>query len=295
MTDSYYADTSSIRKAGRSLASLLQSGELRTSVLAAIELLNGVTTSEDEFRRRRAGLLTLNGWIDGRMPEQVIFSCFQSLVDEFDFIEKRLWSLEFILNTLAHADTLADFRHALAATTLGFPLDYFASYDQKFESVFGRIVEIEAREIRGLFECADVPTVDPTRTIPSQVLSGNFAEFCDWLLADGTSLNESLTQMALATAAASLVIEAPTDELLSRIYHSYNNIGNVYLKAFSVKSIELIRTIAHGRRNDGMDVAHFLYLREGEVLVSEDSAQRELAGRIGVHAITLNELRDVLF
>lgn len=30
--------------------------------------------------------------------------------------------------------------------------------------------------------------------------------------------------MALATAAASLVIEAPSDELLSRAYNSYNNI-----------------------------------------------------------------------
>lgn len=157
MTDSYYADTSSIRKAGRSLASLLQSGRLRTSVLSAIELLNGVTTSEDEFRRRRAGLQTLNGRIDGRMPEQVIFSGFQALVDEFDFIEKRLWSLEIILNTLDHADTLADFRHDLDAATLGFPLDYFASYDQKFESVFGRVVETEAREVRRLLSVPTLP------------------------------------------------------------------------------------------------------------------------------------------
>ncbi|MEX2492003.1 MAG: hypothetical protein WD425_09615 [Nitrospirales bacterium] len=294
MNESYYADTSSVRAAGGSLASLLESGRLRTSVLVAIELFNGMTDSEDAFRKRRAGLRTLKREIDFRMPEQIIFSGFQALVDEFDFIENRTRSLEIILNALDQADTLADFRHALDAATLNFPLDYFASYDQKFESVFGRIVEIEAREVRCLFEDANAPKFDPTRTIPSEVLSGGLASFCDWLLADGNSLNESLTQMSLATVAASLVIEPPSDELIHRAYNSYNGIGYTYLKALSMKSTDLMRSNTHGQRNDGMDVAHFLYLHEGEVLVSEDLAQRELAERIGVSAITFNELRGSL-
>lgn len=294
MTDSYYADTSSIRRAGGGLASLLESGRLRTSVLVAIELLNGITQSEKEFRRRRSGLRTLNRWMEYRMPEQVIFSGFEALVDEFDFIEKRLESLTFIINTLDQVDSLFDFRYALEDVMLDYPLAYFTSYDQIFERVFVPGSETELREIRRLFESADVHQVDPTGTIPREVLAGSFKRFCDWLLTDKISLNESLTLMALAKSAAGMVIKTPSEELINRVYTSYNDIGYPFLKALSVKSTDLMCINSQGQRNDGMDLAHFLYLREGEILVSDDLAQRELAGRIGVRAITLNELRHVL-
>ncbi len=295
MADSYYADTSAIRAAGGSFASMLESNRLRTSVLTAIELLHGVTKSEDEFRRRRAGLRTLNGWIDGRMPEQVIFSSFPALSVEFNFIEKRLGSLANILKALDQTDTLADFGHALAAATPEFSLDYFASYDQRFESIFGRCTEAGAQEARRLFEGHDASNVDPIGMIPSEVLAGSFADFCHWLLTDAISLNEYLVKMGLAAEATNLAIESPSNELIYRVCNSYNGIGYNFLKVLTVKLTTQESTNQDCHRNDGMDVAHFLYLCEGEVLVSEDSAQRELAARIGVRAITLNELRDVLF
>ena len=83
-------------------------------------------------------------------------------------------------------------------------------------------------------------------------------------------MNESLTVWCLAQRSAKNIDQQDVEEVITDIYNSYNELNRVFVTAYSKSSLLNIGAQNLLGRNDANDLVHFLYVRDGFNLITED-------------------------
>lgn len=267
----YYLDTSTIRSSGNKLALIPCNINVQTSYLAVMEIITGIPSDsndidipkcEKEFKSRRNSLkylLDSNILIDEIWVDEVIDRA-------FNFPHKRLDSLYFtdsikILSTLvSQSSDYKTFISSLDSLRLRDELKNLQVFDEHTSKSF---TTSSYQQIKDALNC-------PNASFPSEQPPKKLSDIRDYLNSNrGLGLNYS---MALYSLCSRVAVE-PTEA----VYNSYNNELDIFLYVWAISGTDAIaKQDAYGR-NDGIDLLHLVYVKDGDTFVTGDNKIRELA------------------
>jgi hypothetical protein len=285
-----YLDTSAIRGQGGAFDAAGPRA-FTASALTFVELLNGIGTDDTSYTRRRSAIRRVieNSAIRviWEFPDQRITNCFGELQRAYQFIEKRVPSLQDILRLVQQHEGRGDFLTAEQGANVEYHLDYFEHLDNAFGQPF-RLATVDGNiQVRSMFDAArslDSPVV------PSFIRQGSFRDFCLWFRDQQRDLNRAITIAALARRAAVQVDSSQPDLLVRRFYDTYDGSIDLFVDALSHATMSMMSDMTGPGRNDPIDLAHFLYLSQRAGLVTNDKKLTEIAISVGVTVFSTVEL-----
>lgn len=284
-----YLDTSVIRARGNGLQRLADRASLRTSVLAVIELIQGVTSGEKQYDLRSSSLRALmksGVTIDWAMPEEIQVRCFSEITSRVSYRELRLDSLKGLVNAVIESSSLAGLQDRLLALKIDYPLDYFEQYDRGFGTSFINVVSSTNQTLNEAFAAARSGA--SSTLVPTEVIAAGRASFAQWFSSQLRPVNEAATVAGLARSAVATVgagvfgRELKEEEAVGLVHDSYDGTISAFVSAFSMRAMDYFAGLSAPARNDALDLAHFLYLREGDELVTDDVALGRVGRSVGV-------------
>ena len=139
-------------------------------------------------------------------------------------------------------------------------------------------------QIRDAFEKAKAGEVNTQ--VPPEILKAGFSKFCEWFSRECRTLNESITIHGIAVSVARDKAKTPSEDLVARIYESYDHSIDGFVSAFSRVAMS---PNALGR-NDALDLAHLLFVRPDWILVTNDVKMHKSAVDSGINVVTAAEL-----
>lgn len=287
----YYLDSSSLMTGVNAIPGKTDKYVFTTSVLAIIERLSGAGKDDKSFGRARSVFKMLNEskiQIDWKMPDYYLHSGFDYVNGRFQIVEERTPDLGKILKCLMDSKDRAEFIESEKKLQLKFPLEYFEIYDSSFGPNNPEKAKEEIEIVKQAFLLAKEGKYDSL--VPEEVLQQGFAKFSEWFAEQNGVLNDSLTVWSLAQRTAKSCGLELIDKNISEIYNSYNDKTRVFVTAYSKSSIRNIGAQNLPGRNDPIDLAHLLYLREGMHLVTEDKKMRQVAEAVPVKVFSITEL-----
>lgn len=290
-----YLDTSAVRALGKRLAQLSRPG-LCTSALTIVELIAAATSSEGQLNRIRPALnVLLTGSpvsIDWRLPEAFQATTFEWIRQNCRLQEQRLESLKELGSLVVSSSSLTDFREREAAANLRFPVEYWREFDFLFGEAYIESSRVTGLQLKEAFERAKRGE-DNIEVLGQAILDMTYPAFCRWFAKEHSLLNRSATIHALAhRLAADMTSGAPPDKLVSAIYETYDGSIDVFVDAFSWRSM-----VDHGEgrtagRNDALDLAHFLAIETNAVLSTGDRIMGDTAIASGLKIISPDQLES---
>jgi len=276
-----YLDTSAVRGLGARLASVQRQRSVFTSVLTVIELVSGLTAGEHEYRRRRANILDLvraGLRISWELPEGRIYQAFPFLGRIFKASENATGPLRSLMQRLEACPTLDLFEAVRCETTIKELLVWIDGYEERLSREFMEATNLGAGEVRRAFRAAPQEQLARLSRLGIRI-DGSLADLCQSLVAH--SLNRDLMLYALASGLSQTLVNDSSEEMLRAIFESYDHSIDAYIDAFAHYSTMKKGLGGSAGRNDGFDLAHFLYLVPGTALITEDTRMRDLARAIG--------------
>ncbi|MBY0383671.1 hypothetical protein K2X05_00805 [bacterium] len=292
----YYLDTSALRVLSKDLPEL-KAHPVYISVLGLIEIISRVRHSEQDFTRCKSTLSSIlkSGIkVDHRMPDQVLLSGFDLINKKYDFKEFRVDCLNKIIALTQECTSLEDFikKEKILSEAIKHPLEYFEIYDKSFGENFSQSFDSETKIIREAFDRVksglEIDTI-----VPKEVLNGSFPDFCVWFLDTQELINESATVFALAQRAVSdLTGFGHSAESQDEIYESYNGKTSAFVAAYSRLTMYVHKNGGRPGRNDPLDMAHFLYIGEGSILISNDKKMLQISNEIKCPAYDSSGLKE---
>jgi len=276
-TRSLYLDTSAIRRLGKKLVGWPGATNSYTSILAIVEILNGIAKDDREFRLRRSailGLLDAEIAIDWQMPQFRLRCAFPPLREKYDIYEKRNECIETLLRCLVKCQTLDDFTRHEAALRLEYGLSYFGAADEAIS--------------RAHIDAA-------TKWVPFTRLHFNDSSTVDlrqmFGLPPGASIAETAERIGasdfdfgLAVFAVTKVFAAQemnTEEFHDELFYSYDGSIDLYFRATCFQQWQEIGKNYMPGRNTGLDLEHLLYVSDGAQVVTGDIAMANSVLRAG--------------
>jgi phage terminase Nu1 subunit (DNA packaging protein) len=149
---------------------------------------------------------------------------------------------------------------------------------QRDEGKFMEATNLGAGEVRRAFRAAPQEQLARLSRLGIRI-DGSLADLCQSLVAH--SLNRDLMLYALASGLSQTLVNDSSEEMLRAIFESYDHSIDAYIDAFAHYSTMKKGLGGSAGRNDGFDLAHFLYLVPGTALITEDTRMRDLARAIG--------------
>jgi len=277
-----YFDTSALQSAGHRLLTLDVAKIGYTSVLAIVELVSGITISENNYRKRRLVLLHALGLpIDWQFPDVKTACSFELLRDKYDIYEKRAECLDKVLACIIASNTLTEFRSAEKARDLTHSIGYFEDFDAQIDRTWRR-GEGHRDFVKGLFEDSSKPRLLDLLGLPSDTGFRDFGE-----IFRRHPLNVGFSRyIVFCKLNETLQIEDTAEQ--DRVFRSYNGSIDYYLRGFGLWSADREYRGDRSRRNDGQDLAHLLHIVPDGTLVTEDKKMRKLAQEIGLPVMNLS-------
>jgi hypothetical protein len=199
----------------------------------------------------------------------------------------RLDPLRQILDALAVHDTREAFLKAEAELPIAYHLEFFEHFDDMFGEQFRTATDGLNRDMRAVFDDA---RQKPSAVVPEAVRQGSFQAFCAWFRDKQPLVNRSITILALAQRAAGATTSATDERFVSELYKSYDRSIERFVDAFSYSSMSMASDMSSPGRNDALDLAHVLYLKDETELATEDGKLRSIAVAIGVRVCGADEL-----
>jgi hypothetical protein len=255
----------------------------RTSALTLVEILNGIVDSDGQFNRRSAaikGVLDSRLVIKRQLPQELLAESFGVSLAGGD---ERNANLSGIALAVACASNREELTRALTGAGLLEALNGLNAYDFHMG---GLGVGDRSTLMRTAFDQEKMSFDTP---IPLDVLASGFEAACEDFLRNEEAVTAD-ARMALARALARTLTNTNIDRRARQLNSQYNCTADFYIRADSIQTIQTQINGGSRRRNDYADLAHFLYLTKHTVLVTDDSGMRKLAGKIGVEAISAEDL-----
>jgi hypothetical protein len=291
---SFYLDTNAIRKIGRNLSDVSKKVPVKVSVLGQIEILSRASA---DFQRCQSQLSIIEKsgiQIDKDMPDKLLLNGFDYVDNLCSFVEDRVPCLDKVIATLINSQNWPEFSDAESKLQLSHPFEYFYEYDKDFGVEFNKGFIEETKIIRRAFELAK--SGQAATLMPPEVLSGNFQNFCKWFLDKQELINESVTVNGLAQRAVSELqnFGIKGNHSVGEIHDSYNGKNSAFVGAISRLTMFTHANGGQPGRNDALDLAHLLYIREGDLLVTSDAKMIGLANEIGLPVKSPEEVLSYL-
>jgi hypothetical protein len=261
-----------------------------TSVLTLIELVDGMIASQDEYRRRRANLLDLEKahihiWWD--LPEARFYQAFPFLETVLAASENVIDPLRGLLKRVKTCASLDLFDPVLREPTTRDLLDWIGTYEERLSRNFIDAIRTGAGALRQVFQSTSAEQRDRARRLGLRV-DGSFSDFCHSLGAH--PLNRDLTLYTLVASLCGTWLEDSSDDTLRAVFESYDNSIDAWVDAFAHYSSLKHSQGGSAGRNDGFDLAHFLYLTPGVTLITEDTGMRAVAQAVGWPIASIDSL-----
>jgi hypothetical protein len=284
----YYLDTSSIRSAGSKLG-YCRGYSLFTSSWTVIELINGIRSDDKSFQKRSRSLKQLKNQrivIDWDTLSDKFYSNF-TYCAKLKFDSEISNNLQSLYKLVYRSDDIDNFRKSLGNILLTYNIDYFEDFDTDLGSSYVQNSIQSNIDIRSSLEREKMKA---DSLIPAEILNGNIQDFLQWIYSNPNFNFFSLMAYADSKAIIGLLNEYYSAELHEKIWQSYNNNNAIYTKAwFSYFSRELSKMNQPGR-NDFADLYHFQYLKNDDILVTEDKKMKEIAQEIDITVKSINDL-----
>lgn len=251
----FYLDTSALYHINKIPEKVLK--ESFYSIFGLLEIVAGVNS--DNFDKRRAILGSVKNLMiqqDDTFPEQLIFRAFDSC-EKYDYIENRNQGLNIIVQEIVDCASFADFQTVTKLKNKEFDFNYFVNrdvfYSENFLESTTRGNELIATELKDAEAKKIVELNDNIYNLNSR------RSVIDFLAK--SSVNSSITILALAQSVLNMLNEHPTDSEVEKIYNSYNGLINIFVEGMSAySSNQIINNWVPGK-NDSQDLIHMLYLR----------------------------------
>lgn len=276
---SYYLDTSAIRQIGAKLPELAQKTELKASVLGQMELLSRAGKEESYDRcKAQLHLLSKSGiQIDDNMPEKLTVWSFDYMVERTNFKDKRVPCLKKLVEFLLESSDCDDFKKRDEEANFSHPLEFWEIYDDEYGKSFNEAFVADTKMLREVFKDVQSGEKD-SPIVPGEILEQGFSSFCGWFMDNKGDVNFAATVNALAHVAANYI---SSPEAVAMIHDSYNGTNSAFVDAMSRLSMYTHMNGGSLGRNDALDLAHFLYVKEGSRLVTADVKMARLSASIG--------------
>ena len=286
MITRWYLDTSSIRTTGKILTDLCSTHTCFTSAFTLVEMLNGLRKDNSEFDRRAGGIRNLiasTAQIEWILYEDKFALGFDALETE----EHRIESLQKLIDALIKSENLNAFEARLRDLNLPFGADYFERLDAQLGPGY---IEGAVRGNPNVRDSFEREKNNPASLIPAHIRAGSYRDNLDYLLAM-PNLNRGMTILAFAKHLAIGTFDgSPKEADVERIFKSYNGKTEIFVRAYTHRSTLEMRDMSQPGKNEAADLAHFLYLRPGDGLITEDKKMRAAADAVGVPVVSAIEL-----
>jgi len=266
----YYLETSSIRKVGGNLQQVGAIDECRTSAFVLFELLTGLRENHDEYSQRKpaiAAVLDSGIAIEWSLPMSRLKQAYKKLQYHRDDES----TLRPIIDSARESSSSGHFVDLMNERQLMHSLEELERKDNDLAEALRVIAEHDSfRHGADAFFAERPPgaTEDEKERIYRQTRRW-MDSYC--LIALDAVVD------GIAYKCAVECIGEPTQEELEEISKSYDGSVRVFMKAFSYALVQYqARTVTPGK-NDLADLLHLVYLRDGDVLVSEEGRNKAVA------------------
>lgn len=253
---SYYLDTSIVRKWSNNLKKLSAKYDLRTSCLTVFELISGI--SEKDYTIRRASIQSL-------LNSNLI----QIDWDFYNIKQRRA----FKLNSLNE--------DGLAVKDLAYKLVESKSYDEFKSIVCKREEKCYSLELLSCFDNSVVCNSKKIAASANQLHKSMSKSERKALINDVKDKLLQVIQVDKEILISEMALDLSNSN--SRSDKAYLNTINNYDASldlfFSYSLLFSLSLECFGRnysKNDIFDLCHFLYLKEGDFIISEDSIFKDL-------------------
>lgn len=277
MSKDIYLETGALRSLGKSLEKLKELDRCYTSILSILELVSRATSSDADFKTIKPTLKRIKDLaihLDCKRPEEKISDSYSQKM--FDFKDSAMSDVLKCYEAVISTSTLNEYMEWEKTSGLKYKHDWIQYFDNDYTKVF---IEGQIQgnlEVRKAFEKYQEDPQDGL--FSDEELKLPFHEFIllfnslDRTLKTGETLfdlNYSISVHSFTTWFLSQVgIE--DEELHSKIYNSYNNNADVFMKAMAYYWAEKTSQMGQPSRNDLLDLYHFLYVTESNTIVSGD-------------------------
>lgn len=279
-----YLDTSAIR-AYSSGDTWLKDASAHTSILTAIELLDGSTASQYEYMRRRAAFrkITSMGVVlsSPYLPLLTVMRAFPYVHDLLEISTVDFETVAKLIDVMLQTESAAEFDVYLRRNEQWVTIQAnFANFAKQVVGDFGS----QSKALRDQFARASAAELAKLGLEANQSTRERMASFVH------NPLNRACSLLALAYSVA-IAIGRDDESTQRAIYDSFNQLALPYVDAISVSFTERISRGELPQENDVYDQFHFAYLEPRVLLASNDQRMRALASKIGLTAVDANEFR----
>lgn len=278
LTAGAYLDTSVIR--AYSINDIwLKHASAHTSVLTIFELLDGCTSSQEQYQSRQAALrklLDLGIRICPHMPMQVVMRAFDDI--DWDWHQSPTSQFDLLIELVAamlHTKSACEF-----AVYLQHCPDWLAlqsAYSGFVRGVIGPFAG-QTREVRNAFGRAPATDITTLGLEPEGSAHERMKDFTH---------TPHVRRLSLTALVHSIAVTIGQDDQTTRqrILESYNQMAWPYICAVAVSLMGRMSRGEQPQQNDVFDLEHFAYLEPSVLLVSNDRRMRTLAIDIGLSAV----------
>lgn len=263
----YYFETSALRSLGKKILKLDSSNNYFTSVLALLELISASIESEKSFivnKNCLDNIFKSKVVVDYSYPEKKLAQTFNCL----QLQEERLDDLNVVIAEVLHSANLETCKIALSAKGINYGINFIANYDSEFGRQFIEESIKGCQKIREAFKNKQL-NCDGTVFLKSETRLP-FKEFCKIFATKYSKLNKSITILAFATQFAASIEKRSSEELIRKIYNSYNGMADIFMNSLSYNTMIQTGNMNQPGRNDFLDLFHFAYIKPKDILVTDD-------------------------
>jgi len=277
-----YLDTGVIRRRLKSLDNSPLANSAYTSALTIVELVGRCRVSDGDFRVSRTTISTILSAripVDWRLPDVQSRCAFPSLRPKVDIYETRTVSLKTIVKILCTSEKINELNQRLANQRVDPGIEYFENYDTKLGTDYLAAMKDERSRSKKVFDpdslCIKKLGLSPEITHDEYIR-----------LLQGSELNYIMSRGAMIDK---ICMEEGFNvkEHRSRLWFEYDGSIDPYLRGLGWWHFDQTLGRTAGR-NDGLDLAHLLYLVPNSHLVTSDRSFSACADKIGVSVIGPN-------
>jgi hypothetical protein len=282
----YYFDTSSIRSAGRQLADVCSKVHCCTSAFALFELVTQIEESEKEFGCRSSAIKNvLELYSQSRISIEWMLDM-DRLRAAFPFVENRtehIGTFYRVLQCAVDSNSIQEFNQLIASNQLS---DYYKRLQQEHSN----IVDVSRRicQDMGLRQSFDVIF---EKNCPGEgEIDKRKKRRRTWELV--FNYRAATWYRLIKTWAEFVADETRSD--IQKTVSSYNQSLDLFTYAFGFTLLECQRDGRIAHENDFADLLHLMYLRPGDVLVSEEREKGLIIRSAKRTGITVQRIGNLL-
>jgi len=235
-----------------------------TSALAILEIVAGF--NDKDFYRRKVALKNIvdnKVHVDWRLVESIMYDAFD-ILNEFEMLNHNITHLKEIALDCLAAKSFSDIKRKDLIL-------YFKAIDKSLSNIFTqgrRSVNLVFRDVDTSIKFQEVRIELDKQKLLQTLFISDISRYSEISL-------KYIVNTVFSIIKRSKAIDKPTYSK-EEIKASYNNLIDVFLLAFDRDFFNFLGVDELPGKNDLQDLYHLFYLREGDMIISDDKRFKKL-------------------